>query len=72
MWNLTPAGYWYVFVSVPVFQFILLARGQLYQGPYVHGTLIIRRLAKIVKGLSKCEPKCLGAVLEYLAAGNAL
>ena len=23
-WNLTPAGYWYVFVSVPVFQFILL------------------------------------------------
>ena len=23
-WNLTPAGYWYVFVSLPVFQFILL------------------------------------------------
>jgi hypothetical protein len=23
-WNLTPAGYWYVFVSIPVFQFILL------------------------------------------------
>jgi hypothetical protein len=23
-WNLTPAGYWYVFVSRPVFQFILL------------------------------------------------
>ena len=23
-WNLTPAGYWYVFVSVPIFQFILL------------------------------------------------
>jgi len=23
-WNLTPAGYWYVFVSLPLFQFILL------------------------------------------------
>ena len=23
-WNLTPAGYWYVFVSLPIFQFILL------------------------------------------------
>jgi hypothetical protein len=23
-WNLTPAGYWYVFVSLPAFQFILL------------------------------------------------
>jgi hypothetical protein len=23
-WNLTPAGYWYVFVSLPTFQFILL------------------------------------------------
>ena len=23
-WKLTPAGYWYVFVSIPVFQFILL------------------------------------------------
>ena len=23
-WSLTPAGYWYVFVSLPVFQFILL------------------------------------------------
>ena len=23
-WRLTPAGYWYVFVSIPVFQFILL------------------------------------------------
>src|SRR5262245_39940705 len=23
-WNLTPAGYWYVFVSLPVFQFVLL------------------------------------------------
>jgi hypothetical protein len=23
-WNLTPAGYWYVFVSIPVVQFILL------------------------------------------------
>ena len=23
-WNLTPAGYWYVFVSLPMFQFILL------------------------------------------------
>jgi len=23
-WNLTPAGYWYVFVSIPMFQFILL------------------------------------------------
>lgn len=23
-WNLTPAGFWYVFVSIPVFQFILL------------------------------------------------
>ena len=23
-WNLTPAGYWYVFVSIPVLQFILL------------------------------------------------
>ena len=23
-WNLTPAGYWYVFVSIPIFQFILL------------------------------------------------
>ena len=23
-WNLTPAGYWYLFVSLPVFQFILL------------------------------------------------
>ena len=23
-WNLTPAGYWYVLVSIPVFQFILL------------------------------------------------
>ena len=22
--NLTPAGYWYVYVSIPVFQFILL------------------------------------------------
>jgi len=23
-WNLTPAGYWYVFVSIPILQFILL------------------------------------------------
>ena len=23
-WNLTPAGYWYVFISLPVFQFVLL------------------------------------------------
>jgi hypothetical protein len=23
-WQLTPAGYWYVFVSIPIFQFILL------------------------------------------------
>ena len=23
-WRLTPAGYWYVFVSIPIFQFILL------------------------------------------------
>jgi hypothetical protein len=23
-WNLTPAGYWYVFVSLPIFQFLLL------------------------------------------------
>src|SRR5262245_27427685 len=23
-WKLTPAGYWYVFVSIPVFQFVLL------------------------------------------------
>jgi hypothetical protein len=23
-WHLTPAGYWYVFVSIPIFQFILL------------------------------------------------
>ena len=23
-WNLTPAGYWYVFVSLPLFQFLLL------------------------------------------------
>ena len=23
-WNLTPAGFWYVFVSIPVFQFIVL------------------------------------------------
>ncbi len=23
-WNLTPAGFWYVFVSIPIFQFILL------------------------------------------------
>ena len=23
-WRLTPAGYWYVFVSIPVFQFVLL------------------------------------------------
>jgi hypothetical protein len=23
-WNLTPAGYWYVFVSIPIFQFVLL------------------------------------------------
>ena len=23
-WNLTPAGYWYVFVSLPLFQFVLL------------------------------------------------
>ncbi len=23
-WNLTPAGFWYVFVSLPIFQFILL------------------------------------------------
>jgi hypothetical protein len=23
-WNLTPAGYWYVFVSIPIVQFILL------------------------------------------------
>jgi hypothetical protein len=23
-WNLTPAGFWYVFVSIPLFQFILL------------------------------------------------
>jgi len=23
-WNLTPAGFWYVFVSIPVFQFVLL------------------------------------------------
>src|SRR5438270_2887520 len=23
-WNLTPAGYWYVFFSIPVFQFLLL------------------------------------------------
>ena len=23
-WNLTPAGYWYVFVSIPILQFVLL------------------------------------------------
>ena len=23
-WHLTPAGYWYAFVSIPIFQFILL------------------------------------------------
>jgi hypothetical protein len=23
-WNLTPAGFWYVFISIPIFQFILL------------------------------------------------
>jgi hypothetical protein len=23
-WNLTPAGFWYVFVSIPIFQFVLL------------------------------------------------
>ena len=23
-WNLTPAGYWYVFVSIPILQFLLL------------------------------------------------
>jgi hypothetical protein len=23
-WNLTPAGFWYVFVSIPIFQFLLL------------------------------------------------
>src|SRR5262249_11410537 len=23
-WQLTPAGYWYVFISIPIFQFILL------------------------------------------------
>lgn len=25
-WNLTPAGYWYVFVSIPILQFLLLRR----------------------------------------------